>query len=305
VILNPRAAAAPGGRRREPLERAVRAVVRDVEFVDTRGPGDATVRAREALERGAEMIVAVGGDGTYSETVNGFFDAEGAAVNPEAVLAVLPGGTGGDFRKTLGYGRDPLEMVALLGDRAVRAIDAGRLTYTAEDGSAAVRHFLNIASFGLSGEVDRRVNRSSKALGGFLSFGSATLGALVGFRPQGVRLRIDGRPEAVRRISVVAVANGRFFGGGMQIAPEARIDDGLFDVVTLEGLGMGDFLLKGHRVYAGTHLGLAGVICEPARRVEAEPLDPDEPVLLDVDGEAPGRLPATFEILPGALRLKA
>lgn len=305
VVLNPKAGSTLGKRRRSALEAAIRRTVRDVEFAETAGPGDATRRVREALRAGAEQIVSVGGDGTHHEVVNGFFEEDGRPVRDGAVLAPLPGGTGGDFRKTLGYGRDPLELVALLGDRATRPCDVGRLRYVDHAGRPASRWFLNIASFGLGGLVDDLVNRSSKALGGFVSFAVATARAMARFRPQIVRLQLNDHPEVIRTISVVACANGRWFGGGMQIAPDARIDDGLFDVVTLPAQSLADYLLRGHRVYAGTHVTMPGVTVERAHRVVAEPFDPDEPVLLDVDGEAPGRLPATFELCAGLLRLKA
>jgi len=305
VVTNPKSGSAPGSRRRGALEQAVREAVREVAFVETAGPGDATARTRAALRSGAGMIVAVGGDGTFSEVVNGFFDETGAPVSPGAVFAPLPAGTGGDFVKTIGLSRDPLDSVALLSDLATRPCDVGRLEYVDHAGRPARRFYLNIASFGLGGLVDDCVNRSSKRLGGMVSFGIATVRAMARFRPQRVRLRIDANEPVVRRISVVAVANGRYFGGGMKIAPDARIDDGLFDVVTLEDMTLVDFVLRGGRVYRGTHVGMNGVTAQTARRVEAEPVDPDEAVLLDVDGEAPGRLPAKFELLPGAIRLKA
>ena len=114
VVVNPKAGSALGPRRRNALEAAIRRAVPQVDFVETAGPGDGTRRTREALLAGAEMIVSVGGDGTHHEVVNGFFDERGAPVREDAVLAVLPGGTGGDFRKTLGFGRDPLELVRML-----------------------------------------------------------------------------------------------------------------------------------------------------------------------------------------------
>lgn len=305
VVVNPKAGAALGHRKRRALEAALRRALPDADFAETSGPGDGTERARAALRAGAEMIVSVGGDGTHHEVVNGFFDEAGNPVRPGAVLAVLPGGTGGDFRKTLGFGRDPLELVALLGDRATRPCDVGSLSYVDHAGRPARRFFLNIASFGLGGLVDDLVNRSTKAFGGFVSFAVGTMRAMARFRPQRVRVVLDGRPEEPRTISVVAVANGRWFGGGMMIAPEARIDDGRFDVVTMPGQTLADYLLRGHHVYRGTHVTMPGVRVERASRVEAEPFDPDEAVLLDVDGEPLGRLPAVFELRAGAIRLKS
>jgi diacylglycerol kinase (ATP) len=305
VVLNPKAGSALGARRREALAAALRRVLPDLELVETAGPGDGTLRAREALRAGAEMIVSIGGDGTHHEVLNGFFDEKGDAVREGAVLAVLPGGTGGDFRRTLGYGRDPLELVGMFSDRNTRPCDVGSLSYVGHDGRPARRFFLNIASFGLGGLVDDLVNRSSKVLGGFVSFALGTVRAMSRFRPQRVRLRLDGGAEQLRTVSVVAVANGRWFGGGMKIAPDAQLDDGLFDVVTMPGQTLADYLLRGHHVYRGTHVTMKGVTVERARRLEAEPFDPDEAVLLDVDGEPLGRLPGVFELCAGVVRLKS
>src|SRR5262249_26868515 len=135
----------------------------DVEL--TTEPGHATTLTREALKSGAELVVAIGGDGTINEVVNGFFDGV-RAVAPGAALAILPVGTGGDFIRTLGVPRDLEAAAHALSSAGERAIDVGRLTYIDEGGARAARHFINIASFGMGGLVDRYVNRSSKALGG-------------------------------------------------------------------------------------------------------------------------------------------
>jgi diacylglycerol kinase family enzyme len=220
------------------------------------------------------------------------------------VLGVLCFGTGGDFRRTIGAAKALAEGAAQLRGRETTTIDAGRLRYVDHDGQPRLRHFANIASFGLSGLVDRYVNESSKRLGGRLTFALATIKALRRFEPQRVRLTVDDQPPVEVAIQTVAVANGQYFGGGMQIAPQARLDDGLFDVVILEPFSMKEMLLRGTRVYKGTHLELEYVSLTRGRRVTATPLDANTRVLLDVDGETPGCLPASFELLPAALRLK-
>jgi diacylglycerol kinase family enzyme len=131
----------------------------------------------------------------------------------------------------------------------------------------------------------------------------ASAKALVGWSDQRVRWRADGGAWQEQAITALSVCNGRFFGGGMQVAPDARIDDGLFDVVVWSGLRIADFVTKRSMLYDGTHVKLPNTHVLRARAVEAEPLD-DAAVLLDVDGEQPGRLPARFSILPGALRVR-
>jgi YegS/Rv2252/BmrU family lipid kinase len=304
IVANPQSANGSLGRRWVELQQIIAARFGAFDHRFTRGPGDGAHVACEALAQGYEMIVAMGGDGTISEVVEGFFTPGGTAIRPDAVLGVLPFGTGGDFRKTieapkeLGAGAD-----ALRGSNT-ELIDVGRLTYTTHDDTERVLHFINIASFGIGGLVDELVNTSTKALGGAVSFALATVRALLEYEPQQVQISLDGARPVEVEIQNIAVANGRFFGGGMMVAPHARLNDGQFDVVTLKPMGLTDMILRGHRLYNGTHLSLPQVEASRAGRVEALPVDPSEVVLLDVDGETPGKLPATFELLPAALRLK-
>jgi len=302
VIVNPQSQNGALGRRWPELAGAIR---RHLPFDEarTRGPGDATRLTREALDAGADRVVAVGGDGTINEVINGFFDGD-RAVAPRAALGVIPFGTGGDFRKTIHMPRDIEAAARILGRGTTRRIDVGHLTLTDRRGDLVSRVFANIASFGISGLVDRLVNESSKALGGRLSFMLATARAGLRYKNQRVRLVFDGdtaRPVDMT-INTVAVANGRYFGGGMFIAPRAELDDGQFDVVAIGDLTPIDFVVQGRRLYNGTHLGLDKVTFRRARTVRAEPID-GEVVEMDVDGETPGILPATFTILPAALDL--
>jgi YegS/Rv2252/BmrU family lipid kinase len=302
IVANPQSQNGSLGRRWPELSRCIEDHFGPFQHSFTAQPGDATTITARALEEGYEMVVAMGGDGTISEVVDGFFTAAGPR-RPDAVLGVLPFGTGGDFRKTMGAPKRLPEGAAALRGREVSPIDVGRLTFQSAEGER-VRHYVNIASFGIGGLVDQLVNESSKALGGRISFAWATVRAMRRYRPQRARLRLDGGEPLEVTLQNVAVANGQFFGGGMHVAPHARLDDGLFDVVCLPPMGFGKALLSGHRLYQGTHLSLPGVSEQRAALVEAEPLPAEERILLDVDGEVPGWLPARFEILPRALLLK-
>jgi YegS/Rv2252/BmrU family lipid kinase len=303
IVVNPRSGNGSVQRRWTAIADTVRRAFGDFEPAFTTAPGDATRLARQALEDGFEMVVSLGGDGTLNEVVNGFF-RDGRPVNPEAALGLIPVGTGGDFRKTLGLANDVGEAAAALAGRATRTVDVGRLSLVDAAGAPGTRYYINIASFGIGGLVDHIVNRSSKVLGGRLSFLLGTARAALAYRNQAVRLSIDGHTPLELRINNVAVANGQFFGGGMHIAPRAQLDDGLFDVVAIGDLGALDLALKMRHVYAGTHLDMPKVIYRRARHVQAEPVDAGAKVLLDVDGEQPGALPSSFELLPGAVRVK-
>jgi len=299
VIVNPKS---QGGRLGKRWTDVADTIARAFPFDEalTQGPGDATRLAREALRAGAERVVAIGGDGTVNEVVNGFFDEAGAPIAPEASFALLPFGTGGDFRRTLGVPTELADAARAIAEGRRRRIDVGRLSFTTPSGERAHRMFANIASFGVSGVVDRLVNESSKRFGK-LSFMLATARATWSYKNQRVQLTFDGQDRVEATINTVAVANGRYFGGGMMVAPKAELDDGKFDVVAMGDFGFGDLLASGRRLYQGTHLSMDKVTSRRARVVEAEPLEPGAVVELDVDGECPGRLPARFELLPGAL----
>ena len=303
LIVNPYAQNGQLGRRWPDLGAALRRELGSFEAALTASPGDATRLAREAVEAGVDTVVAVGGDGTTNEVVNGFFDGDRARGSGTA-LAVLPFGTGGDFRKSVGLSPDTRAAARALAERQLRTIDVGHLELTGRDGAPETRIFINVASFGVSGLVDEYVNQTSKRLGGRLSFMLATARAGFTYDNQRVRLVFDGDSAGAVDVTVylVAIANGRYFGGGMKIAPQAELDDGQFDVVAMGDVSKWDLLRHGRRIYNGTHLDLDKVSHRRARTVRAEPVGSD-PVRLDVDGETPGVLPATFRLLPGALRL--
>lgn len=301
VIVNPNSQGGKLGRRWAMVSEIIqRAFPFDAAI--TAQPGDATLLAREALRQGAERIVAIGGDGTVNEVVNGFFDEAGTAIRPEATFALIPFGTGGDFRRSIGLPTELVDAVAVAAKNVTKTIDIGRLAYTRSDGTPATRMFANITSFGVSGVVDKLVNESGKKLGR-LSFMLATARATWGYTNKRVELTFDGQHRVEATISTVAVANGKYFGGAMMVAPDAELDDGLFDVIAMGDLGFGDLLASGRKIYKGTHLAMDKVTARRATTVTAEPIDASDEVLLDVDGENLGRLPATFTIVPQALRL--
>jgi diacylglycerol kinase (ATP) len=301
LIVNPRS---QGGRLGKRWKDIADTIARAFPFEEavTDAPGDATRLTREALRGGAERVVAIGGDGTVNEVVNGFFDERGAAIAPAASFALIPYGTGGDFRRTVQMPTELADAARVIAANHRRTIDVGRLEFTATGGERAARMFANIASFGVSGVVDRLVNQSSKRLGR-LAFAIASARATWSYKNQRVQLVFDGTDRVEATISTVAIANGRYFGGAMMVAPNAELDDGLFDVIALGDFGFGDLVTSGRRLYKGTHLTMDKVTARRARVVEAEPIDPNAVVELDIDGENPGRLPARFELLPAALSI--
>jgi YegS/Rv2252/BmrU family lipid kinase len=299
VVVNP--ASAGGRTRRQWSDVATRLLSSGVDFETymTRGPGDATASVRNALRSGFGRVVSMGGDGTLNEVINGFFDVDGTPLGSEVPLGVIPSGTGGDFRKTAGIAKRPLDAVSAIAGGRTRRIDAGRIDYA----NGSLRHFVNIADCGLGGEVVARVNRSRFKGGGVRGtavFLWQSLAVLSTFDAQPVRVHVDDDVVEERANSVV-VANGQYFGAGMHIAPQASLDDGLFDVVVIAAQG-GLAALRGlPRVYRGRHLSEPGVTLRRGARVRVESLG--RPLLFDVEGEQVGATPATVTCLPGALTL--
>ncbi len=309
AVVNPRSGGGRTGRAWRVISETLEKKLGPVRTHFTAAPSTphflpAAELTRNALKDGAQLVIAVGGDGTIDEVVNGFFEA-GVPINPEAHLAILNAGTGGDFRRTFDLPDEAADCVAHIASGNTRRIDIGRLTFIAMDGQETDRYFNNIASFGLSGETVRAVNNATwqKSFGGNFTFTWATLMTAWRHKPRPVRIETDMGFDETMNIGLAAVANGRFFGSGLKVAPDAEPDDGLFDLVMMRDLSFMDLLKGGGDLREGTHVNGPKVKVVRARSVTATPMG-TEPVLIDVDGEGPGRLPARFEILPGALTLR-
>lgn len=298
-VVNPKSANGTTGKRWGELAATIARTLSDFGVEFTQKPMDATRITTMALKAGFECIVAVGGDGTINEVTNGFFEG-GKALNPNAALGVLPRGTGGDFRRTFEWDTDFEAAVKRLKTPDTRPFDVGLCEYVNHSGQKESRYFANILSFGVSGLVDQEVARI-KGFGGRLGFSLASLRALTRYRDHAVRLSFDGKPAESLPITVVAVGNGKYFGGGMKVSPAADVSDGIFDVTLWSGFGVSDFIFKQRGIYNGSHLEYAGTQTRQCTTMTAEA---DGEVLIDCDGEQPGRLPCRVELLPSAIRLK-
>ena len=304
VISNPSAGSGSAQRRLPVLKELLQGRGIQAEFVETRGPGDASRLVHEARADGVECLGVMGGDGTLNEVSQGYLAPDGTALaGPD--LALIPSGTGGDFRKTFGLG-DTLEAaVERLATAEPRPLDLGLLEITAHSGETIRRAFLNITSFGLGGLTDRLVNAGPKWIGGRAAFLVGSLRALISYENAPVRVRVDGQVVLEAPIVNVAIANGRYFGGGMKIAPDAAPDDGVFDIVAMHGMTRAQSVGLTSRIYQGTHIGQTGVHFSRGALIEAESLAPRAEVLIDMDGETPGRLPLVARVARGALRIRA
>jgi len=264
-----------------------------------KGPDHATILAREAVLSGAEVVVCVGGDGTLNEVLNGLFNEKGL-IKPEVLLGYIPRGTGCDFVRSISIPKDLNRGLANILDRQNVSIDVGRLTYRDHKGRASCRYFHNLVSFGLGGEVDERVNRTSKVFGGFVSFIWATIVSILLYDKKSILLRVDDEFHEEVTGWNVAVANGQYHGGGMWVAPGANLSDGLFQVTVIGDLRLAEVFWNLPRLYNGKIYEHPKIRRLTGRRIEASSF---QRVLLDMDGEQPGRLPAVIEIVPSAIRI--
>ena len=278
-----------------------------VAFTDAAGDGRRL--AAEAAKQGAKLIIACGGDGTISEVANGILDS-----NHEVELGILPSGTGGDFRRTLRIPNNVPAAARALRDGRPRLIDAGRVTFVNDSGERETRFFVNVASFGMSTDVLSRTasgeakkwipSLGSRKLGSKLSYAAATLKTTLSSSAIEVRVQLDDEAERRLRLAEFCVANARYYGGAMKIAPDARLDDGYFDVVTIGDASSFRILTNAPRLYFGAHLRMNEVTHSLAKQVVARPARNDEHIAVELDGELVGRLPGTFQIRPKALRVR-
>jgi diacylglycerol kinase (ATP) len=270
--------------------------------------GEGIEIAANAARKGTKLVIACGGDGTISEVANGLLSVGG-----DTELGILPSGTGGDFRRTIGIPASVAGAARILRNGQTRIIDAGKVTFTNDDGEPESRYFLGIASFGLSADVIARVKeggpewlpaKAPKWLTGRVSFAVAMLQTAAKKSAIRVVVQLDDDPERHMTVANLCVANARYFGSGMKIAPNARLDDGKFDVVSVGDLGAARILANAPRLYLGAHLSMTEVGHALATKISARSLDQKASVGVEVDGEIPGHLPATFQILPKALRVR-
>lgn len=260
----------------------------------TTGINDATQKANRAIKEGSTGLIIVGGDGTLNEVVNGCFE-NGKPLNKDLTLAIVPAGTGSDFIKTPQIPTDNIQAINCLLQGKSIPLDIGQITCHEEK-----RYFINIADAGIGGAICADVNQGSKVMGGFITFLSATLKTFWTYQNKQSRILVDDKIEFNMKASNIIIANGQYFGGGMQIAPSADISDGLFEIIILGDFSRFEAYSNIVQVYKGTHLSHPKVEYLRGTKVHIES---GETQLLDVDGESWGQTPATFEVLPQCFNL--
>ena len=260
-----------------------------VKVLETRARGHAIELTRQALREGAETIIAVGGDGTINEVVNGFFQDD-EPLGKGATLSIIPHGSGSDFCRILNRQHS--------GD--LRLMDLMKVCYTESGGDRRIRYAINVTSFGLGGRVAARVNRSSKPLGGAIAFLASTLAEALSFSGNSVTMQLDNSKTIETKITNVAVGNGQYHGAGMWICPGAILDDGLLDVTVIHYLTPFQLVRNLPVLYNG---GIYSHLKVESYRVKYLTAESRDEALIEVDGEPCGRLPIEISVLPQAIRV--
>jgi YegS/Rv2252/BmrU family lipid kinase len=306
VIVNPRSASGATEDRWAKTASELRTHFGPFNVAFTAGPLDAIELAKNAAASGRRFIIACGGDGTINEVANGVLLS-----GSDAELGILPSGTGGDFRRSLGIPASTRDAAIALRDGVTKTMDVGKVTFQDFDGNSAERYFLNLSSIGIAAHVIKRV----KAAGGFgwlpvdairgkANFAMSALQEVLDHEPSIIRVAIDGGEEKSVQTIAFCVANARYFGGGMMIAPDASINDGMLDIVNIGDISTAKIILNAWSLYRGTHQSLPEVNSTTAKKIAVSSADGSKQILIETDGELPGQLPATYEIVPNALRVR-
>jgi diacylglycerol kinase (ATP) len=295
VIVNPAAGAGKTGRLWPEIMGLFKGNGLRFEHDLTEAPGHAVELAREAARQGYEMVVAVGGDGTIHEIVNGLY-ASGCL--SDALLGIVSTGTGSDYIRTIGIPRAYKDACQRMMEPKIRAVDLGIVEFR-RHGGIAERIFVNFAGAGFDAEIVRRTTQQFKSLGALPSYLLGTLTTLITYKNKDVSIKIDGVEEH-RRVCTIITNNGRYGGGGMFTAPNAELSDGLFDVMIVDDITKPDFLVSLPRLYKGTHLTHPKVTMKPAREIE---IHAKQKMSLQADGELLGEVPARIRIMPLALNI--
>jgi len=294
VIVNPVAGAYSTRRKWPHISTRLRDIGLSFDHEYTEGVGHATELARAAANEGYQNIVAVGGDGTVHEVANGILSSN----STEIPLGVISTGTGSDFIRSVGLPRNYNSACSrLIGQRRL-VIDVGVVEYQCK-GQTLRRFFVNAAGVGFDASVVETTERFPKYLGGTIPYLTGLIRTLFGYRNKSVVLRVGNKVEAIRVLSVV-ISNGSYFGGGMHVAPEAKLNDNLLDVVVLGDVDKFDLLKSLPMLYKGTHGKHPKVSMRKASTITVESA---ERVLVHADGELLGTCPASFWLMPAALSI--
>ncbi len=296
IIVNPAAGANSTHRKWPSIRGLIKATGVSFDYQFTEGKGHGIELAKEAAGDGYRYLVAVGGDGTIHEVANGILQT---ANFRSTALGIICTGTGSDLSRSVGISHDYSQACSTLTSPRRLAIDIGIVKYH-KKGQLQQRYFVNSAGIGFDATVAAATEQLPKFFGGTVPYVTGLVRSFLGYRNKNIVFKIGNKaPEKTKALSVV-VANGKYFGGGMQIAPEASLDDNLFDIIIVGDFGKIELLRIFNRVYKGTHLTYPKVRLEKDTLITIES---PQKFLLHADGEVLGEGPVSFSLVPKALNL--
>ena len=266
----------------------------------TQKPNEAKEVVRLLLKKDNITIVAVGGDGTVHETINGFIEG-GKNLNESCELAVIECGTGGDLSKSLQLPGSLEKQLSLIIQPGYQLLDLGCIEYMSQEGEKKMRYFLNESQVGIGGAVVKKVGDAHKYLGGKFAFGSVSLNHAILYKPRNISFKPDQEKMLTRSLFGIVVANGTHCGGGMKLSPQAIMDDGMFDVILIEKMDLLNRIRSFVKIYSGNHMKSPYFGFLRAKEIE---IDAQEKLYLEADGELLGTTPCKISILPATLRVK-
>lgn len=301
VIINPASAGGKTGKEQIHILRVVeKNLGHAYSLCVTQKPREASISTKKAIIEGSELIITIGGDGTIQETVNGFF-SNGSLINPSCQLGIVDSGTGSGFAQSLGLPPSIDEQMKAICSLQARSIDVGKVIFSDKKGSHVERYFVNECQAGIGGAVVEKVQSAHKKLGGRLAFGSSTLGLVFRYPNLPMSVSIDGGPEIRKRYIGIVVANGSFMAGGMNLTPDAEVDDGLFDILLMHEQSLPQRLWNFPKIYSGRHINSPKFSHCRGKSVH---IASSEHVLFEADGELLGNLPCALVIVPSALQVR-
>jgi len=303
VIVNPESDRGRTKKRWKHIKEALKFFLKEFKYEFTEKPFQAAEISRAAIKEGSELIVGVGGDGTMNEISNGFFENK-KIINPKVALGIVPSGTGCDFSRSLNIPSGLKNALRVITQASSSMIDIGKIRFRDYSNKKHERFFLNIADFGIGGEVLNKMNlkMAKRKTSSYLRSAVTTF---ITYKSKRVRIKIDNMQIPFNEYLIGAISNGKIFGKGMKIAPYAKLDDGLFDVVLIESMKFLEFCRNIFKIYSGSHLSHPKVSLIRGKKIEISPESSEKDVLIEADGELIGKLPATFEIIPQSFLVKS
>ena len=300
IIYNPLAGAGSGKKAVQAISPFIAGSGWECRYVETRRSGDGTYLAQQAVESGAHLVIAVGGDGAIHEVANGLMLAKTAGAGT-CELAIVNCGTGAGFAQSLGLPTTYEDQIRWAFNRPAKPLDIGRLNGHDREGAPFTRYFVNECQAGISSAIVSNVGWGKKQLGGKLAFGLAAFEELFRYRAMPVQVTLDGQAVPMHALLGIVVGNGRYCAGGMQLTPTALPNDGLLDVLLIQEMNLAARISAFSKVYSGKHIHSPHIRLCKASHIEVRA---EKNLWVETDGEIAGLAPFSIALEPAALLVR-